>query len=176
MGYVIGIVLALAVTASATALGFDRERVFYPSMMITIAAYYILFAAMGATAPVVIVELVAAAAFMVLAVTGFKTSLWLVAAALAAHGMFDPPRRCLQEHDATGIRRDEPITLRTSLCLCARAGTAALWTAAASPGRRGSLAAALAARSRALNTTAVAGIFFVHDDSPEVVVGNRSAV
>ena len=89
MGYVIGTVLALAVTTSATALGLDRERVFYPSMMITIAAYYILFAAMGASAPVVILEAVAAIAFMLLAVVGFKTSLWLVAAALAAHGVFD---------------------------------------------------------------------------------------
>ena len=89
MEYLIGTVLALAVTASATALGLDRERVFYPSMMITIAAYYILFAAMGAAAPVVIVESVAAVAFMLFAVVGFKTSLWLVAAALAGHGVFD---------------------------------------------------------------------------------------
>lgn len=89
MGYVIGTALALAVTASATVLGLDRERVFYPSMMITIAAYYILFAAMGASTAVVTRESVAAAAFILLAVVGFKTSLWLVAAALAAHGVFD---------------------------------------------------------------------------------------
>ena len=89
MGYLIGTMLALAISASATALGLDRERVFYPAMMITIAAYYILFAAMGASTNVVMVESAAAAAFMALAIIGFKTRLWLVVAALAGHGLFD---------------------------------------------------------------------------------------
>ena len=56
MEYVIGIVLALAVTGSATAIGFDRERVFYPAVLIVIATYYILFAAMDGSAAVVIKE------------------------------------------------------------------------------------------------------------------------
>jgi hypothetical protein len=44
---------------------------------------------MSASAPVVIVESVAAGAFLVLAVIGFKTGLWLVVVALAGHGLFD---------------------------------------------------------------------------------------
>ena len=89
MEYVIGVVLSLAITASATALGFDRERVFYPAVMIAIASYYILFAAMSASASVVMVESVAAGAFLVFAMIGFKTRLWLVVVALASHSVFD---------------------------------------------------------------------------------------
>ena len=89
MEYAIGTALALTVTASATVLGLDRERVFYPAMMIAIATYYILFAAMGASASVVIVESLAAGAFLLLTVIGFETSLWFVVAALAGHGVFD---------------------------------------------------------------------------------------
>jgi hypothetical protein len=87
--YVIGIVLALAVTGSATALGFDRERVFYPAVMIVIASYYILFGVIGGSAPVLIAETAVAAGFMLLAVIGFKSGLWLVVVALASHGVFD---------------------------------------------------------------------------------------
>jgi hypothetical protein len=89
MEYVIGIVLALVVTIGSTLLQLDRERVFYPTMMLVIAAYYILFAAMGASAGVLIAESAAASVFMLLAVIGFKRRLWLVAVALAGHGVFD---------------------------------------------------------------------------------------
>jgi hypothetical protein len=44
---------------------------------------------MSASTPVVIVESVAAGAFLALAVIGFKTGLWLVVVALAGHGVFD---------------------------------------------------------------------------------------
>lgn len=89
MEYVIGVALALVITAGATALGFDRERVFYAAVMIVVASYYILFAAMGASASVLIVESIAAGAFLLFAIFGFKTSLWLVAVGLAGHGVFD---------------------------------------------------------------------------------------
>jgi hypothetical protein len=89
MEYVIGILLALAVTGGATAIGFDRERVFYPAVLIVIATYYILFAAMGESTVVVIKESLAAGVFLLAAAIGFKTRLWLVAAALAGHGIFD---------------------------------------------------------------------------------------
>jgi hypothetical protein len=38
MEYLIGVGLALAVCAFAMAAGFDRDRVFYPTMLIVIAA------------------------------------------------------------------------------------------------------------------------------------------
>jgi hypothetical protein len=98
MEYVIGILLALAVTGGATAIGFDRERVFYPTVLIVIAAYYVLFAAVGGSTAVVITESLAAGVFLLVAVIGFKTRLWLVAAALAGHGIFDAIHHLLIEN------------------------------------------------------------------------------
>jgi len=89
MGYLIGIVLALVVCVFALLVGFDRERVFYPTMVLVIATYYILFAAMGGTTRTVTLESVAAAVFLVLAVAGFKRNLWVAVVGLAGHGVFD---------------------------------------------------------------------------------------
>jgi len=89
MAYVIGIVLALAVSTYATLLQLDRDRAFYPTVLIVIAAYYVLFAAMGGSGRVMIVELLVAAVFVVAASLGFRRSLWLVVAGLAAHGVQD---------------------------------------------------------------------------------------
>ena len=47
MGYLIGLLLSVAVAAFATVTGLDRERGFYPTVLIVIASYYVLFALMG---------------------------------------------------------------------------------------------------------------------------------
>jgi hypothetical protein len=93
MEYIIGTVLALVVSAGATVVGFDRDRVFYPAVTIVVASYYILFAVLGAPVSVLILESVLAGAFMLAAVIGFRTRLWLVAVALAGHGVFDFARQ-----------------------------------------------------------------------------------
>jgi uncharacterized membrane protein HdeD (DUF308 family) len=89
MEYLIGVVLALGVAAFATADGFDRERSFYPTVMIVIASYYILFAVMGASRNTLIVEILVACVFSVVAVLGYRISAWFLAAALVGHGVFD---------------------------------------------------------------------------------------
>jgi hypothetical protein len=89
MEYLIGVGLAMAVCAFAMVTGFDRERVFYPTVVLVVAHYYILFAVMGSSMQVLALESLVAAAFLVLALIGFKKSLWLTAAALAGHGVFD---------------------------------------------------------------------------------------
>ena len=89
MAFFIGVVLALSIGLSATFLGMDRDRVFYPAVMMVIASYYALFAIMGGSGQVLAFEMVPVVAFLVAAVVGFKRSLWLVVVALAAHGVFD---------------------------------------------------------------------------------------
>lgn len=89
MAYLIGIILALAVGVLATVVGFDRDRAFYPTVMIVIASYYVLFAVSGGAAEIIAIEAAIMAIFAGLAIAGFKRSLWLVVAALAAHGLFD---------------------------------------------------------------------------------------
>ena len=89
MDYAIGFALALLVAGFAALVGFDRERTFYPLVLVVVALYYVLFAAMSGSLHVVLVESVFMIAFAALAVVGFKTKLWIVAAGLASHGVFD---------------------------------------------------------------------------------------
>ena len=58
-------------------------------MVIVVAHYYVLFAVMGGTMHALLIELGVMTAFLVVAVAGFKRNLWLVAAALVGHGVFD---------------------------------------------------------------------------------------
>lgn len=97
MEYLIGVGLAAVMCAFALLTGFDRERVFYPTMLIFIAGYYILFAAMGSSIQALTIESLVAALFTVVAVVGFKQNLWLVAAAIAGHGVFDSVHRLFIE-------------------------------------------------------------------------------
>src|SRR5215471_8912530 len=89
MEYLIGIVLSLAVAGLALVVGFDRDRGFYITVAIVVASYYVLFAAMAASGRVLAVEIAFAVGFLLLAAIGYKTSLWLVAIAIAGHGIFD---------------------------------------------------------------------------------------
>lgn len=89
MEFLVGAVLALSVGLSATFLGLDRDRAFYPTVMIVIASYYALFAVMGGSVHALAVESIVIVAFLGASIAGFRTSLWLVVAALAAHGLFD---------------------------------------------------------------------------------------
>jgi hypothetical protein len=85
----IGVALALLIGLGAGFVGLDRDRAFYPTVMIVIAFYYALFALMGGSLKALAAESVAIAVFVGASIAGFKGSLWLVAAALAAHGVYD---------------------------------------------------------------------------------------
>ena len=89
MPYVIGIVLSVGVALFARCVGFDRDRAFYPTVLIVIAAYYVLFAAITESVHTVFVESIVMTLFAIAAVVGFKSSGWIVVAALASHGVFD---------------------------------------------------------------------------------------
>ncbi|MEZ5363187.1 MAG: hypothetical protein R2748_12810 [Bryobacterales bacterium] len=89
MDYLIGLILGLTVSGSATLIGLDRSRAFYPTVLIVVASYYALFAAMGASNDTLGMEALMGLGFSFLAVLGFKKSMWLVAAALVGHGVFD---------------------------------------------------------------------------------------
>jgi len=89
MGYGIGSVLSVVVAMFARFVGLDRDRAFYSTVAIVVATYYVLFAVMGGTTHALLIELGVMAAFVVVAVAGFKRNFWLVAAALVGHGVFD---------------------------------------------------------------------------------------
>jgi hypothetical protein len=89
MDYLVGGLLALGVGLFATIVGFDRDRSFYPVVLAVIASYYGLFAIMGGALDILVVETVILAGFLAVSVAGFRSSLWLVVAALLGHGLLD---------------------------------------------------------------------------------------
>jgi hypothetical protein len=87
--YVVGIVLSLGVAVFARLVRFDRDRAFYPTVLIVIASYYVLFAAMIGSVETVLLESIVMAVFVIAAVAGFKGRPWIIVAGLAAHGVQD---------------------------------------------------------------------------------------
>lgn len=89
MEYLVGAGLGLVACGLGSLAGFERDRAFYPVMMIVIASYYALFAILGNDGRALNAELAISIVFVGLAVIGFRTSLWIVAAALLGHAGFD---------------------------------------------------------------------------------------
>jgi hypothetical protein len=89
MEYVIGVASAVAVGIFASAVGFDKERSFYPVVLVVIAFLYILFACMAGSTDALLAEVFPALLFVAAAVIGFRRNLWIVVAGLALHGVFD---------------------------------------------------------------------------------------
>lgn len=100
MEYLVGLILSLAVVASTSLIGLERERAFYPTVLIVIALYYVLFAVMGGSAHTVVMEIVFASVFSVLAVVGYRRNLWLVATGIVGHGVFDSLRHVFSSNPA----------------------------------------------------------------------------
>jgi hypothetical protein len=85
MEYLVGVILGLVVGGFAVTSGFDRDRAFYPTALIVIAAYYVLFAVMGDSPYATLgIEIAFGLVFSVFAVLGFKKSMWLAAAGIAS--------------------------------------------------------------------------------------------
>ena len=87
--FVIGIALALAVGAFGMITGLDRERAFYSTVLIVVGSYYALFAVQEPALGILAWETGGVLLFAAAAVIGFKTTPWVLVAALAAHGLFD---------------------------------------------------------------------------------------
>jgi hypothetical protein len=89
VAWLVGVLLAAAVGLFARVVGLDRDRAFYPTVTIVIGMLYALFAVMGGSTPALLIESLVGAVFIAAAVVGFRSSLWIVVAALAGHGLFD---------------------------------------------------------------------------------------
>src|SRR5688572_8462450 len=89
MEYTIGFLLGLVVGGLGTIGGLDRDRAFYPTVLMVVASYYVLFAAMGGSSRTILVECLIMSGFVVVAFMGFRGSLWLVVTGLFLHGVQD---------------------------------------------------------------------------------------
>lgn len=84
-----GIGLGVAVAIVASRLAFDRDRSFYPVVLIVIAVYYVLFAVMSGNARAIWIETAIAALFLSAAFAGHRWNPLIVAAAILAHAGYD---------------------------------------------------------------------------------------
>lgn len=84
-----GVFLALAVALFAAAAGFERERSFWPVVLVVVASYYELFAAQGGSAAEMVLEGWLLCGFASLAVAGFRWNRGFVIAGLVGHGLLD---------------------------------------------------------------------------------------
>src|SRR5262245_53630416 len=89
MEYVIGVAAAVGVGLFASVIGFDKDRSFYPVVLIVIATLYLLFAAMAKSTGSLVAEDIPALVFVAMATIWFRKTPWLVVAGLALHGIFD---------------------------------------------------------------------------------------
>ncbi len=89
MPLLVGLVLSLGVAVFARRTGLDRDRAFYPTVLIVVALYYVLFAVMSGSTRAVLIESLVMTGFATAAVTGFWWSRWIVVAGLFAHGVMD---------------------------------------------------------------------------------------
>jgi len=85
----VGVLTAVAIAALAKSTRFDQDRSFYPTVLVVIASYYLLFAVMGGSGQALVWELVAAVAFSTMAIIGALHLPLLVGVGIVAHGFFD---------------------------------------------------------------------------------------
>ncbi len=84
-----GIGLGVAVAVFSSRFAFDRDRSFYPTVLIVIAAYYVIFAVISGSARAIWIEIGIAALFFIASIVGYRWSPLIVAAAIFAHGAYD---------------------------------------------------------------------------------------
>ncbi len=93
MEYVVGALSAAALVVFGKVSGFDRDRSFYPTVLIVIGFLYVLFGVLDGRVSVVLIELAFALAFSAVAIFGYKKGCLIVAAGIAVHGVFDLVRQ-----------------------------------------------------------------------------------
>jgi len=86
---IIGIVLGIFILLLAKVSGFDKDRSFYPLILIVIAFYYVLFAFQANNLNEILFESGIAFLFTFTAIIGHHRSLKIVGIALILHGIYD---------------------------------------------------------------------------------------
>ena len=85
----IGVLIAVAIAAFGKYTRFDQDRSFYPTVLVVIPSYYVLFAVLGGSRHALAWVLVVAVAFSTMAVIGALRLPLLVGIGIVAHGLFD---------------------------------------------------------------------------------------
>lgn len=88
LALIVGSLAAAGVGLFAHVVGYDRDRAFYATVLTVVGMLYVLFAVM-AGGEGLLPEVGFFAVFAALAAVGFRWSMWIIAAGLALHGLFD---------------------------------------------------------------------------------------
>ena len=89
MEYLVGILTAVALAGFARSSGFEKDRSFYPTVLIVIGFLYVVFGAIDGRVSVILIDLIFAFLFASIAVVGYKNNGVIVAGGIALHGVFD---------------------------------------------------------------------------------------
>lgn len=89
MEFVIGLLLAIIVALMAFVLQYDRDRSFYPTILMVIALGYVLFGVLSGSLETTIIESLIALVFIGIAIYGSRTTRRIVAVGIILHGLFD---------------------------------------------------------------------------------------
>jgi hypothetical protein len=87
LSFIIGIALAAFIAFVSNIAAFDKDKSFYPTVLIVIASYYVLFAVISGQA--LIIESLFALIFVALAIVGMHFVPMLIGIALILHALFD---------------------------------------------------------------------------------------
>jgi hypothetical protein len=82
-----GLALVLAIFGKLTS--YEKDRSFFPTLLIVIASYYLLFAILDGSVSTILIEIAIASFFIVLAIWGSYRFPLIVGAGIALHGIFD---------------------------------------------------------------------------------------
>jgi hypothetical protein len=85
----VGIVMGIWVGLFGSLSNMDRDRAFYPTIVVVVAFYYALFAVMGGSMRALAAEAGPIVVFILASLMGFRKSLWAAVVALVGHGVFD---------------------------------------------------------------------------------------
>lgn len=85
--FLVGAGLAIVLAIAARITRFDQDRSFYPTVLIVIATYYVLFAFMSGEA--IVEEIMVASVFSVAAIAGGLMWPVLAGMGILLHGVFD---------------------------------------------------------------------------------------
>ena len=103
MEYIVATLGAIALAIFGRISGFERDRSFYPTVLIVIALLYLLFGALDGRTSVILIESVFALLFSAAAVVGYRKGCWIVASGIAAHGVFDFVRQFFIENSGVPV-------------------------------------------------------------------------
>ena len=89
IAFITGVGLAVVLAIFGKLTGYEKDRSFFPTLLIVIASYYMLFAILDGSVSTILIEIAVAAFFIVLAIWGSYQFPLIVGAAIALHGIFD---------------------------------------------------------------------------------------